>query len=304
MLLDLLSTERAVSPASVAALSGDDWADAGRLAQRERLGPLLHRRLTHERSGLPLPEVVLDGFTADYRHWTFRSLKIQRQLLRARQILAGEGIPSLALKGAYLAFHAYPEPALRPLRDLDLLVPADQALDAHRALASSGYAREGEYKGGAVAWKAAYRHLPALRAPVDNVLIELHTSISAGGPSVEGAGGTEGLWQRRVTREVAGREVEYLGQTDTLLHLIHHSLFEHRLNNGPLVLADIHYLVGQARSTGMSFGAGPRTPAGREAAVFSSRCRRCSSGHSRSPTPAPPRTGRTTSGRWRAGAPP
>ena len=36
----------------------------------------------------------------------------------------------------------------------------------------------------------------------------------------------------------------YLSQTDLLLHLVTHAVYTHQLNNGPLVLCDIHYLAG------------------------------------------------------------
>jgi hypothetical protein len=48
-------------------------------------------------------------------------------------------IPALWLKGIALAHSVYPQPTLRPMSDLDVLIPYDQQLAAIRALESAGH---------------------------------------------------------------------------------------------------------------------------------------------------------------------
>ncbi len=55
-------------------------------------------------------------------------------LIEAVQFLKSHGIEPIALKGVRLAFKDYPDLQLRALRDLDLLVPAEQAERAQSAM--------------------------------------------------------------------------------------------------------------------------------------------------------------------------
>lgn len=116
---------------------GLDWPRLVELAERHGLLPLLHHRLAE--SGIEAPETVRRDLAERCRvsagrtlAWTGRLAKICGELRRA-------DIPVVPFKGPTLALAAWPEFALRPFRDLDLLVaPAD--LDVARAvLEAAGY---------------------------------------------------------------------------------------------------------------------------------------------------------------------
>ena len=51
------------------------------------------------------------------------NLRLRHELTRITAALTEAGIPALALKGIVLAYTAYKDPSLRPMMDLDLLVP-------------------------------------------------------------------------------------------------------------------------------------------------------------------------------------
>src|SRR5438105_2268443 len=53
---------------------------------------------------------------------TLRQQAIQCQLVEILDACRPAGIEPLVLKGAYLAAHIYPQPGLRPMNDIDLLV--------------------------------------------------------------------------------------------------------------------------------------------------------------------------------------
>ena len=59
-------------------------------------------------------------------------------------VLAAAGIDALVLKGVALALTAYPAPELRPMVDVDLLVPGAQLGDALLALDTAGWSQQGE----------------------------------------------------------------------------------------------------------------------------------------------------------------
>ncbi|MEW5736897.1 MAG: nucleotidyltransferase family protein [Thermodesulfobacteriota bacterium] len=60
-------------------------------------------------------------------------------LARLEKALAGSGVQVMALKGAALLFSAYPDPGLRPMEDLDLLVRPEDRTRFATLLAGLGY---------------------------------------------------------------------------------------------------------------------------------------------------------------------
>jgi hypothetical protein len=71
-----------------------------------------------------------------------RSLALSAALLAALDALRDEGVDALPLKGPALAAYLYPDPALRPSSDIDLLVHRPAVPAAFRALSRLGYALE------------------------------------------------------------------------------------------------------------------------------------------------------------------
>lgn len=118
----------------------DDWSGLAAEAERHGLGPLTYWHL--RAAGAPGPKGVerqLLGLYVRHRHANGVRLRALGQLLRAFQ---AAGIRVLAVKGAALACLLYPDPALRPMSDLDLLVRARDWSRARGLLAELGYSRQ------------------------------------------------------------------------------------------------------------------------------------------------------------------
>ncbi len=246
LLLDLISPARAVDQARLDALDEPQWQSILRMAGQHRLGPLLHWQLGRAHAHLQCPEFVKAQLLASYRQSALRNLMLQRELLLVHGILDAAGIKYVALKGPFLAFHAYPQPALRPMRDLDILVPEDQVLPAFQVLLDGGLTRNKSYEGTPEACAQLFNHMPPLRSPSGSLNVELHRLAFR--PEHDHGAGAElsldpGFWQRALALPLAGASISYESPTDLLLHLIVHAAYDHEFNNGPLLLSDLAFLL-------------------------------------------------------------
>jgi hypothetical protein len=118
-----------------------DRVDPARLdAASARLLPMLGASLKAAGVG----DAALAPYIEARRRASDRNHLIAYKAGKAVAALAAAGIPTLALKGAALAWRYYGDPSLRPMADLDLMVPRGEALRAFRVLAGSGFGPGGE----------------------------------------------------------------------------------------------------------------------------------------------------------------
>ncbi len=146
---------------------------------------------------------------------------------RAGRALADAGIPGLMLKGAVLGVLHYPEPQLRPMSDVDVLVPPDAVDGALAALTEAGFTPPSSED--LAFWEVAYYNVPLVAPGAHNMGVELHWSIAQADRHRVDA---EGLIARRGRFVSAGQELDCLGPVDLMLHqALHHAyhLFQPRL---------------------------------------------------------------------------
>jgi len=215
-----------------------DWEYLLHIAQIHRLGPMLYVRLKREDLVSAIPEKVQRQLKKAHRRHTFRNLNIYRELVSVTRILESANIPSIALKGAFLAYFAYPDVGMRPMRDLDLLLPPEQAIQAFELLKAHGY--KPMFDGAPEAYFADRIHLPPLTGP-GGITIELHHRLTA--PDSNANGFEHALWARSISIMVGGTHVKFLSHEDLLLHLCIHAILDHQLDLGPLSLADVALLI-------------------------------------------------------------
>lgn len=245
--LGLIFSPRHFGGEILSSLDENDWSRIGILLRQHRVEPMLYWRISAENRANSLPADFFQRLEASYKSSTLRSLNLQRELLRVHHILERAAIPHMMLKGAFLAFHAYPHPGMRPMRDLDVLVPRDRALIAYQALLKAGFQSDKKYKGEVSAALDVMHHLPGLNSADGQVHIELHTRLFHERPwkiSSQDLGEKEEFWRRSVCFPIAGTSMPFSSATDLLLHMAVHGVYDHKFNNGPLLLSDIAYLLG------------------------------------------------------------
>jgi len=216
------------SPADVADLTAADWAKLLVMAQRYRLGPLLHWRFGDDPAAKGVPKPFVEALAANHEKHSRRAVELQAEISRIQRIMRENEIPTVFLRGVFLAFHAYRQPGLRPLRDLDVLVPEEQTAEAARALRTSILRRPGR---------------PADQ-PTLRIHVEFHTRLTDQARRYDPAFDA-GTWNRLISRVIAEEEVWFLAPEDQLLHLILHALQDDPRNCHPIVLTDIAQLLEQ-----------------------------------------------------------
>ena len=97
--------------------------------------PLLSSRLP----GFGAPADDCDAAMNAYRATWATNHHLASEAAPAIEALQSAGLPVTALKGTVLAFGVYASPGLRPMRDVDLLVPPERSREARRALEKAGF---------------------------------------------------------------------------------------------------------------------------------------------------------------------
>ena len=123
-----------------AAIDAGAWPAIVTQAQKHRLGPMLYWRLKQNGS-----ESLPESLWQQLREGALKVAKVYLLLDLARHqiqtALAEIDVPCVWFKGSVLAPAIYPHPALRPMGDLDFLVPYAQRNEALAAVEALRYVR-------------------------------------------------------------------------------------------------------------------------------------------------------------------
>jgi hypothetical protein len=185
------------------------------------MGPLLSRRLAHDRLG-GAPIVACADLGATIKDEVAIELARKHELLRVLGGLAGAGVRVLLLKGAALAYSIYPSPVLRPRSDTDLLIRIDDRKLTEQLLSKLGYEKPNAIRGELVKYQCGYTARDHFG--IEHVL-DVHWRIS-NTQIFSRAMDFDELYTRSVPIADLGGHARGLANTDALLlacmHRAHH----------------------------------------------------------------------------------
>lgn len=198
----------------------DAWQELPAQAEIHGMAPLLWHHIRQARFSIPLEtERVLHGLYLRQRVLNQAHTQV---LLETNKLFEGAGIQALLLKGLALAYQYYPDPALRPVSDIDFLLKRTDILPAMDLLANAGFHTDSP-------------PMPSDRIPkeltADSPLrdgacvhVELHHYDPKGRSSIDYSldNEFEGFNASPHILNIEGKTVYVLGPMDTLRYLSRH----------------------------------------------------------------------------------
>lgn len=158
-------------------LSMSDWGELLALAHREGVGPLLYWRLSRSGKFSLLPEDVRTALRTLYAMTWSQNQRLFKELGSLLALFREAGITPVLLKGGCHALTIYPDMGLRPMGDLDILVPKRQFAEAVRLAGSLGYADSKPEA--APGLKDLLNHEACLVKTDGSAVVEIHHSLVA-----------------------------------------------------------------------------------------------------------------------------
>lgn len=230
-----------------AELAESGWQDLSRLAGEYRLQPLLHARLERGDCQIQPPEPIRALWRTAHRDSALLALAQRTEMFQVVERLRAAGIETLALKGAWLAWYAYPAAAERPMRDIDLLVLEDKAVAAWQLLREDGFVQSDPAARPAEAMRGEVKHLPPLTSPT-GIEFELHQFAWEPASEIHWSMPhySESFFTEDAVSGEAGDPARYPEPHRMLAHLIVHGAYSHRFDVGPQLLVDIDHLLSRA----------------------------------------------------------
>lgn len=194
-----------------------DWDVLLATATATRVSELVYRTL--KRVPGSMPEPVRLALRRQYAETAATNLRQAHGLEGVLRALAERSIPAMLLKGAALVRMVYGDPGLRPMTDIDLLVPRDDIERAADAMLSCGLPPV--LPGSEEIYRREHHHWVPCGTPDGSLVVELHHGLVPPGGPLEPV--IEDVWRRAHPAPGTGARVLLPSPADLLLHLCIHT---------------------------------------------------------------------------------
>lgn len=223
-------------PSVVPLPDSDDlnWARLVEQTRWHRLSGLLWRHLRAFAAEIDTPPEIRAELQSDVRETATTAIVRAPEVERILGVLSNADIPVMLLKGSVLVETIYPDSSLRPMSDIDMLVPSSDIRSAQRLVEDMGYR----------AWTsaldpdddrrlAAHAHHFPLLSPKGDLVLELHQHLLVGARNFH----VTELWAR--ARPGAGPTAHLLPSAEDLfLHVAVH-FADDRVRRWPVALGQV-----------------------------------------------------------------
>jgi len=222
-------------------ISASVWQQLIHIALQEGMAPLLYWTVqTQDWSGT-IPEPVLRSLSELYYTSVAHSTLLFTELDKILPVFQHNNIPVVLVKGASLACSLYPERDLRPMMDVDCLVPWADHQQALQLLGRMGYHEDARDQVPGLHAMSDY-HANLKGGPGKRVIFELHWGLVAS-PLAWYAAPIQWFWEHTEpwNANCCARQLTPLAH---LLYQSAHTMLQHGGNQILLIwLYDIHLLI-------------------------------------------------------------
>lgn len=209
-------------------------------ALRHELGPMLHWAL--HRGGVATADPGFRPLSASVTAAAARYALALSVHAAVEAALEQAGLPRIWLKGFALAHTVYPRPELRPMLDLDVLVPPDRREEALRALLAAGFYEDIPPVFAGFRQEVHHYHLRLRRAA--QVPVELHYMLGSPAHLALSDAGLDWFWRQTQRCALGAAGFAVLTPEAQLVQVAGHLAFHH--GHERLILRrylDVHLLA-------------------------------------------------------------
>ena len=196
-----------------------EWEAVLRLADHHGTSALLYQNLS--RLGDAVPSSVVAALRASYERNVRKSLFLARELIRILDCLDAIGIEVIPYKGIVLSEAYYGDMALRQSGDIDLFVRGQDVAHIKHSVRELGYSQRVHIPESAEEDYIASGYECTFDSPAGKNLLELQWALQPRFYAVDFD--MDGLFERAVSVEVAGRRVKTPSAEDLMLVLSVHA---------------------------------------------------------------------------------
>ena len=221
-------------------IAAADWDPVVALALRQGVAPLLLRRLQAANALTAMPATLASQLDEERRATALENLRNYGEFRRAARALRDAGIPLIALKGLHLAELVYRDISLRPMSDLDILVPRDRVERCIAVLRGLEYGYDEELGAAAAAMLDTKCNLGLAHATL-GVWLEVHWMLDErhGEPTDP----LPDVWKSAVAARLGDAETLVMSPEFLLLHVCAHLACNHSFSFSLHALCDIAEIV-------------------------------------------------------------
>lgn len=200
-----------------------DWRAVCSYSRTQGCDSLLYQQLKDKGVLTQLPSEYQSHLKQSFFGDSARALRYIHFLKSFLAELNKKGIKTLLLKGsATFVDHLYENNGLRPMGDLDILIPDEQIVEAQKILLAQGFAELYQNLLDGSVIDKRHHHLPTLHHPQLDILVELHFEVAYGqiGRILTAQHG----WHTQQEICWDGIDTAILSPTERVLHNIIHAL--------------------------------------------------------------------------------
>ena len=212
-----------------------DWQEIFAFAVYHSVNPLIYFHLKGRAIEKALPSDVYQQLRQSYYQNSARNLRLYHELGQILERLNESHLPVIVLKGAFLAVSVYPNPALRSMTDLDILMQTQHIPAAINGLKYLGY------RPAIPPWVNSMGFHVVLGAPECTASLEIHWDLTT--PNDHYQIPADELWARAVPIEIGSSQALALCPEHLIMHLCEHTAINHLFMQGLRSLVDIDRTV-------------------------------------------------------------